>query len=787
MRDVNLYTTSLFTAGLYAFFGYVLHFNSDHILLFLFVTALIVVLDAFPVTLPSGYSYSVGFIGFLYLVFTYGLGSSIIPLFAGTLVLFLRLSSWKITQMNWFRYFSTVGMYFLSVIAAQVAYIYTDSFHILFQVGVSVLAFDFVNALLHAGIHRSVFGTSIIRMFYDRLKELGIPSIVSTLALTRLLIIESTQEFIVEVLYTGGFLLLIIYFSSGYIKQIIQKEKHIQETQQKFQSLYDQNPDLVLSIDLKSKITNVNPVSERLLGYTQKALLGRPLAEILPLHEWDSTKGQIEAAFQGMPQNFEWNLTKMDGEPIVLDVTCGPHMENGQIVGLFAIAKDISEQKNSERLIYQMAFYDPLTNLPNRRKFQETLACSIENAKVNEQLVSVMLLDLDSFKLVNDSLGHEFGDRLLQEAAQRLSQIIRKQGDFISRLGGDEFVVILQNITDHQQIIEKAKLILKELEAPLFVEDIELRVTTSIGISIYPHDGEEVNTLVKRANNAMYRSKARGKNLYTFYTKEMDQEISRRFSLEKGLVHAIDHNEFLLHYQPLLDVRHQRVSGVEALIRWNQPGIGLISPEEFIPIAEASGWITAIGEATMYQACRQAVEWIEKGYHFETLSVNLSVKQFHDKSISQKIKKMLYHTGLNPSCLEIEITESVFINGVDGAVATINELRNMGIQIAIDDFGTGYSSLSYLTKIPVDKLKLDKSFIDQHLVDGANAEVIRTIIQLAHTLQIKVVAEGVDSIEKYNRLLEFGCDYIQGYWFSPPVPPHEGEAFLSKAPIKNVL
>ena len=452
--------------------------------------------------------------------------------------------------------------------------------------------------------------------------------------------------------------------------------------------------------------------------------------------------------------------------------------------------QDITERKKAEDLNKYLAYHDTLTDLPNRRLFQESLEQTLEISKTLQQKLAVILFDLDRFKYVNDTLGHPVGDKLLQQISARLTKNLREQ-DVLARFGGDEFAVLLPNIVNTTEAIEYSKTIIKLLEEAFDIENYELFITASIGISIFPIDGEETDTLIKHANSALSRAKGKGKNTYQIYTPSMDIESYKMFSLEADLRKALELNQIELYYQPKICATSNQIIGAEALIRWIHPEWGIVSPGEFLPIAEETGIMLEIDKWIKYTTCTQICAWQKAGLPVVPISINLSAHRFLEKDLLIQLKEILTQTMLDPKYLEIEITESSILENEKVVFAILDEIRTMGIRISLDDFGTGYSSLSYLKRFKgrFDTLKIDRSFISglsQTDVEDSNF-ITETIIRLAQHLKMDVVAEGVETIEQLEILKEFKCNTIQGYLFSKPVPTDEFAALLKKGKIETPI
>jgi len=431
-------------------------------------------------------------------------------------------------------------------------------------------------------------------------------------------------------------------------------------------------------------------------------------------------------------------------------------------------ASRLQEKLNDEAKMRYIAYHDALTGLPNREMFRQRLEAAIARSARNEQLLAVIFLDLDRFKHINDTLGHNAGDSLLKEVAERLSTCVR-QTDTVGRQGGDEFTLLLDGITHVEEIEMVAQRILASLSAPFNINGHEFITSASLGISIYPFDEREIENLLKDADVAMYAAKAAGRNNYVFFSSEMAEGNSTNLDMENKLRTALDGNEYLLQYQPIVDVRKGQMMGVEALLRWNSQDLGIVSPDKFIPILEETGFITIVGNWVLKTACQKAVEWQRLGYEPMTMSVNISIIQFRRLQFVDSVRDALQESGLEPKYLKIEITESVLMDQNDASIKKLEAIRELGVSIAADDFGTGYSSLSYLRKLPIDILKIDRSFVMDIHKSQDGAAIATAIAALAHSLKLGIIAEGVEEIEELNFLVALSCNYIQGYFFSKPL------------------
>lgn len=513
-------------------------------------------------------------------------------------------------------------------------------------------------------------------------------------------------------------------------------------------------------------------------------VVGKPIFDVLMPEYREPFRTFIGNVLRDKRGSMEYEITGLKGTHRWMEthaVTFFGEQERNTLV--LSITRDITERKQSEQRLRQLAHFDILTNLPNRGQFIERLESAMADADRNERLVGVIFLDLDRFKYINDSLGHEKGDILLREVALRLSGVIRR-GDTVARLSGDEFAMVLADMGHVDDAIHVAQKILDVFSQPFRVAGHGLFVSASLGITLYPFDDRGAQELLRNADIAMYRAKESGKNNYQFYVAEMTAKISERLALENDLRSALERGEFFLAYQPIADCRNGRILGMEALLRWKHPERGMISPAQFIPLAEETGYIVPIGEWVLRAACHQCRRWHEMGYPSLYVSVNLSSRQFHQKDLPATIYGILQEAGLPPGYLVLEITEGLIMQQAEASIGALRELVAMDIRISIDDFGTGYSSLSYLKRFPIDVLKIDQSFVRDIPKDEDDAAIASTIVTLAHSLGLKVVAEGVETAEQLNFMREHRCDAMQGYYLSRPLIADQFEEFLKKgAPL----
>jgi diguanylate cyclase (GGDEF)-like protein/PAS domain S-box-containing protein len=522
------------------------------------------------------------------------------------------------------------------------------------------------------------------------------------------------------------------------------------------------------------RIEAINGRAQQLTGLARDALIGTTLLTILPTYRVNGIFDDIVKATQvGGMREAEWR----GSTPRTRDIWM-----HRQVVavegGVVAIVRDITERKMAEQRIRHMAQHDDLTGLPNRSLLRDRLGQAIAHAQRKGRCVAVAFIDLDGFKLVNDGLGHNAGDELLKVVGMRMQGCMRRH-DTLGRFGGDEFVIILSDLADNPlaitPVLEKIRQAVTE---PVLLEGQEVQVSCSMGVVMYPRDGDEPNTLMMNADAAMYRAKDMGKNTFQFYTREMNASVEEKLVLLEGLRSALDEQQFSLLYQPKVDLRSGRILGVEALIRWRHPEHGMVSPLRFIGLAEESGLIVAIGEWVLQSACRQAMAWRAEGLAPLTVSVNVSPRQFEEKRLVERVAQALRDSALPAADLELEVTEGLIMRDLAQSVGKMRELKAMGVSLSIDDFGTGYSSLSALKSFPISSLKIDKSFISE-LADNPDDQAIAlAIIALGHRLNLRVIAEGVETEQQRSFLRANDCDEMQGYLFSRPLPPDEVAALL---------
>ena len=542
---------------------------------------------------------------------------------------------------------------------------------------------------------------------------------------------------------------------------------------QRFRSSVDATADAIFLIDPGSMaFVDVNEGACRMLGYSREALLAIGPEE-LGLASAGELAGQAARSDDGRgdPDLIEAQLARADGQLVPVETYWQAHALDSSRV-LIAVARDISERVLAAQRLRHMASYDSLTGLPNRTLFYQTLHEAIELAHDKQWRIAVLFIALDRFKIVNDSLGAELGDELLRQFGGRLVQCVRIR-DTVGRLGGDEFALILTMTRNQQDAINVANEVREALRAPFDLHGQQAGLTTSIGIAMYPDDATDPETLVRYADTAMVRAKEAGRDGYRFFTAGMNVQVLARLDLEVALRRALEQNEFALYYQPKVNLSTGRISGAEALLRWNRPGYGLVYPAEFIPVMEETGLIVRAGAWIIDQACRQIAQWVANGTGELRVAVNVSSRQFVEGDLEADVRAAIARHNVDPSLLELELTESALMSNAERTIGVLTNLKALGIKIAIDDFGTGYSSLAYLKRFPIDKLKIDIAFVRDITVNPDDAAIALAIISMAHSMKMQVIAEGVESRAQMAYLRRHRCDEIQGFHFSRPLPPRE--------------
>ena len=543
----------------------------------------------------------------------------------------------------------------------------------------------------------------------------------------------------------------------------------------------------VLRTDVQGYVRYLNRKAEKMTGWSRAEAVGLPLAEVLKLIDRFS-RAAIEHVAEITTQGDEIQinptsctdcvLVRRDGFECGIENTVALiHNSEGGVAGAVMAFHDVSAARAKSLEMSHLARHDTLTGLPNRTLFNDRLTQALALADRQRKRVAVMFVDLDHFKKVNDSLGHEVGDKLLQLVAARLAGCVRRS-DTVSRIGGDEFVVLLSQLELEEDAALSARKILRTFAIPYIIDKKSIDISASIGGSTFPSDGRDAESLLNKADTAMYEAKHFGRNTYQFYQRDMHARLTKRVSLESDLRYALGRNEFLLHYQPKFNLQTGQITGMEALIRWLHPRRGLVSPKDFVPIAEECGLILSIGQWVLLEACTQAREWSDLGLRHIPVAVNVSAAEFGAKDFLSGVRAVLIATGVEPQNLELELTESVLMLDAEAAVVTLMALKAMGVRLAIDDFGTGYSSFTYLRRFHVDTLKLHQSFVGDITADPSDATLVSAMITLGRSLNHRVIAEGVETLEQLNFLRQHQCDEAQGYYFSRPVPAEEAGKLL---------
>lgn len=548
------------------------------------------------------------------------------------------------------------------------------------------------------------------------------------------------------------------------------------------QIMIDSTRNGIIVTDKDGNIIEFNQFAQLLTERKKDEVIGRPVQTLKPMGEYIHHLLKHGKKVENIDLTFEPTHST---HPYVCLFDALPIFdENSQLIGAFGQFRDITEQHEIIERMNYIAFHDELTGLPNRHFFKLRLTQMLKEAEENKQMFALIFLDLDRFKNINDTLGHSNGDLLLQIVGERIQNSLNGRG-IVARLGGDEFTILLPDITHLSKATREADRLIEEFAKPVIIDGYELYITASLGIAFYPHDGNTVDKLMKHVDTAMYQAKDCGMNNYMVYTSAMNEKGMQRFKLESSLRKAIQNEEFVVYYQPQINILSGDIIGLEALIRWQHPELGLVPPSDFIPLAEETGLILAIGDWVLKTACHQIKIWQNEGLGPIRVSVNLSTRQFLQHNLVSKISEILTETELEPDNLELEITESMTMD-VEHAIATLNELKKIGINLSLDDFGTGYSSLSYLKKFSVDHLKIDRSFVRDILTDSNDADIVATIIAMAHSLGLSVIAEGVETMAQLQYLKGLGCDKVQGYLFSPPLPADLIGKELRKSSFKAI-
>ena len=561
----------------------------------------------------------------------------------------------------------------------------------------------------------------------------------------------------------------------------------LEEIQRHYLLLAEHTTDLITKYSPEGFCTYASPAVAKVLGYRPDELLGKSVFHFFHPDDLKSKHRYLTKLIDKPEETICYRVRRKDESYIWLETTsksvCDPI--TNETLEIIAVSRDITERKESEERLLYLANYDSLTGLPNRALFRDRLRRSVARAQRNNTKVALFFIDLDRFKNINDSLGHHAGDQLLRGVSKRLKQYARK-GDTIARLGGDEFTVILEGIKDPEDATIVAEKILELMEPQFRLEGHQVVVSPSIGITVFPDDADNMRSLLKNADTAMYRAKDKGGKCFQFYTSDMNAKAYEYLVLENDLRHALEREEFRLFFQPQIDLHTQNIIGVEALLRWEHPERGLLTPEEFIPFAEETGLVEPIGKWVLQKACREAKQWQELGLPAVRVAVNLSMRQFVAHDFVGQVADILKESDLSSEYLELEITERFLAHDVDQAEEILRDLHKLGVQLSVDDFGTGYSSLSYLKRYPLNTLKIDKSFVQDISSENDGRTIVEAIIAMGQSLKLNVIAEGVETEEQTCFLRAQGCDWVQGYMYSKPLSASDIIRWLHKNNVNQV-
>ncbi|WP_206858329.1 putative bifunctional diguanylate cyclase/phosphodiesterase [Bacillus sp. NTK074B] len=572
-------------------------------------------------------------------------------------------------------------------------------------------------------------------------------------------------------------ILLALWFIPDHLANDLHRKqmKEIYEKEQAYKSLYENNLSAIFTYNRLGIIVEANERAAEMIGYELEDIVGNGFQSYVLEEDYDQIQLAFRESLIGKASRLEMDLPHRKGQIMSLQVIVVPIYLDGEVTGAHVLVTDITEAMEDKKKIQYLAFHDELTGLPNRRHFNEEFEKKV--AEGHDQM-AILLLDLNRFKIVNDTLGHAYGDELISRVGRRCVKVLGTKG-FIARMSGDEFIILLPDIHNRSDVHKMAEAIHQSLRTSFDIGGHNIMTSTSMGISLYPHDGRDLSTLLKKADIAMYTMKKSEGAYQLLFSDQLEEKGINPIELEENLRKALQNEEFELYYQPQLSLSSNRIVGVEALIRWNHPVKGLISPADFIPLAEETGLIIPLGERILIEACKQLSMWIQQGYEFK-VSINVSSRQFHDSSFVDTVRGVLNSYDVPPSLIELEVTESTTMHRVGEALAKLNALREIGVSIAIDDFGIEYSSLSYLQKFSIQTLKIDRSFImglDDH---DSNKAIVSAIHAMAKHLKLAIVAEGVETESQLTWLKELECEYAQGYYFSRPVPAHELGTFMEE-------
>ncbi len=547
-------------------------------------------------------------------------------------------------------------------------------------------------------------------------------------------------------------------------------------------TVIDVIPDVIWIKDLNLRYIGCNAKFEELYGIKESELIGKSDFDLVDRKtaEFYRENDKLVLKSDHVVQSDDyWNFNNGRIQGYFETIKTTVKDSKGKIVGILGIARDITERVKREKELEQYALYDTLTGLSNRVNFLNKLESLIKDRVYKEKKHALMFIDLDNFKEINDTMGHSIGDQVLIQSAKRIKNSVRED-DIVARFGGDEFVLVVKNISSEFVVDDIAQKILDNLSKPIEVEKNKFYISASIGISLIPDDSKDIENLLSYADSAMYRAKEGGRNRYEFYTKDMSKKAFERVVMENSIRTALENNEFEMYYQPQINTKTKKIVGAEALIRWNHPSLGIVSPSKFIPISEESGQIVEIGKWIIYQVMKDTSSFKKDKLNLKNISINLSIKQLNDANLISIIKNAIDETQCNPKWIEFEVTETFAMNNPDNVIILLNKIKDLKCKISIDDFGTGYSSLQYLKKFPIDKLKIDQSFVKDIICDEDDEAIVKAVILIAKSMKLDVIAEGVEENHQKDMLINNGCDMAQGYLFSKPLPLKEFKDFVKK-------
>lgn len=679
------------------------------------------------------------------------------------------------------------GMHYIGMVAMQIEVMYKPGYVILSVIIAFAASFGALGLSSYIMQKREnkkywekfvsglIMGAAILGMHYTGMMSAEFMPNHHSAAVSGVYLDEKWLAYVIAggTLFTLGLSMHGIYISQRFSHH----ETEIMVNEKWYRSLYENNQDGILSIDLNHRIIGFNSAASRIIGVSHDTLQNQTLdflQQIVAEEDRERMVAVFSQAFEGTEVSYEAGIFHQDGRRVEVSVINAPVMVDGQVVGTYVIARDVTEEKRIKEKNHYLAFHDELTGLPNRRMFNQLLSQTIEKHCGKQEPFAVMAMDLDRFKFINDSLGHMYGDLFLQEMSSRIRNSVVNENVTLARMGGDEFAMLCRFTRKNMNVTAIAEQMISAISKPFRLKDKDFYITVSIGIAFYPNHGQDATELLKNADTAMYEVKKNGKNDYHFFSDEMIGTLAEQLEMEGDLRKALAAGELRLHYQPQVKAESSQIIGVEALVRWQHPVKGLLAPGVFIPLAEETGQIAEIGNWVLREACRQMRKWHDAGGPLIPVAVNLSSQQFHQFNLVEEIKGILEDTGLAPEYLELEITESMMMNATASA-GILEQLALTGIRISLDDFGTGYSSLSYLKMYPIHKLKIDRSFIKDIEISSDDRAITATIITMAKHLNMHVIAEGIETKEQLDILVDNGCREIQGYYYSRPLPPEELE------------